>query len=688
MIDSLRKYRITALAIVLFEAVVSAIALVFYYFDLYGFQSLRYSLMFLAGGLGLFLIIDCLLFFFALSHLAKVRTRSDFTAASLIGSDLQEAYDFGQVGIIIVDEDNVVLWSSSLFHERQIDLIDTEVFSSIPDLRPLVNGPSTKSVKVELGGAIYSACFLSDPRMFILKDITEVEQALAYNRDQTLVIGIISIDNFNDSVGDTDETADAINEIRSLITTYFRNNGAVLRRVRSSSYFCITNAAHLRKMEEDGFKILDEVREKVKGDVNRLTLSCGFAYDMPDIIRLNDMAATALDIAMSRGGDQVIVSQFGHEFRFFGGKTVAQEATSKVKYRAIADSLVSLIKSSSNVLVMGHEEADMDAIGSCLGIKAIVDWVNANSKEKKIKCQILYNQKRFETKARLAFCSSYSKEEFNKMTIAPEAALKECKATTLVVVVDVSDPERTLNPKLLEQSNKVVVIDHHRRSQKFIEHPVLSQIEPSASSASELIAMLIRYATANPKIDLPSASATIMLSGIFLDSNYFKSKATGAMTFEASEVLKDYGADNARADEFLKDGLEEFNLTTRILASAVTLTTGVIWCALDEKDIVQRASLAKAANQIMQIKDVHACFVAGKIDSQSISLSGRSDGTINVQLLSEKLGGGGHFQMSGCKFPNDVCPAKTIHEVKIALQGVLDEHLVSATTSEGLQSEK
>ena len=689
MLESIRKYRIVAAILVLFEAVITGTALIFYYFNFYGFQEIPHSLIYLVAGLSFFLVVDCLFFFFSLVHLGHTRIQNDISTASLIGADLQEAYDFGEVGLVIVDDDNVVLWTSNLFHDRQLDLIDAEIFNVIPGLSPLVNGPSTKTVKVELGGAVYNVSFLSDPRIFIFKDITDIEQAISYNRDQTLVIGIISIDNFNDAAGDTDETADKINDIRNEITSYFRSYGTVLRRVRSSTYFCVSNAANLRRMEENGFAILETIREKVKGDINRLTLSCGFAYDMPDPLRLNDMAASALDVAMSRGGDQVIVSQFGHELRFFGGKTVSQEATSKVKYRAIADSLISLIKGASNVIVMGHEEADMDAIGSCLGIKAMVDWINENSQEKKIKCQIVYSQTHFETKARLAFCGSYTKAEFEKMIVTPDGALKECKASTLVIVVDVSDPSRTLSPKLIEQSNKVVVIDHHRRGQKFIEHPVLSQIEPSASSACELISMLIRYATANPKINLAPSSATIMLSGIFLDSEFFKSKATGSMTFEAAEVLKEYGADNSRAYEFLKDGYEEFSLTTKILSSMKTLKPGIVWCDADEKDgIMQRASLARAANQAMQIKGVNAVFVAGKIDSQTISLSCRSDGTVNVQLLTEKLGGGGHFQMAGCQFPNHMYHVKTIPEVLAALNEVLEEYLDTARTSEGLENHK
>lgn len=674
MIEAIRKYRVATLVLLVFEICASAVALIFYYFDIYGFQGIEHSFIYILAVLAVFLVVDCLLLFFALARLNKLRSKDDFNAATLIGPEFQEAYEFGQVGIIIVDEDNVVLWTNGFLQGRQIDLVGTELIHSAPELVPLTASPSTSKRHIEFGEKIYDTCYLSGSRMFILRDISEYEEVLAYNRDQALALGIVSIDNLNEVSGETDETADVVNDVRSELISYFRSYGVVLRRIRNDSYFCVANAAAIRKMEAEGFSVLEKVRALVVDQPTKLTLSCGFAYDIPDTAKLNDMAGNALDVALSRGGDQVVVSQFGAGLRFFGGKSVAQEATSKVKIRSTADSIVSLVRDSTDVFIMGHADADMDAIGSCLGIKAMADWAGEGKK----RVRIVYSPKLFEQKARLAFCGSFSKEEFDKMTISPEAAVREMKSTSLLIVVDVSNPDMTISPRLLEKSNKTIVIDHHRRGEKYIDHYVLSHVDPSASSASELIAILLRYATANPPIPLPASYATVMLAGIFLDSNYFKSKATGARTFEAAEILKDHGADNARADDFLKDGFEEFELTTKIVSSIQTLETGAVYCAAEERQLLPRSTLAKVANQAMQIKSINAVFVIGRTAPDKVNISCRSDGTVNVQLIAEKLGGGGHFQMAAASFPNDICKAQTVQGVVDALKGIVEQYWDSA----------
>lgn len=311
----------------------------------------------------------------------------------------------------------------------------------------------------------------------------------------------------------------------------------------------------------------------------------------------------------------------------------------------------------------------MDALGSCLGIMAICDWCGKNSK-------VVYNAKLAEKKCKMAFQNSFSKDAFDKMTISPEDAVGQVKDSTLVVVVDVSVPEMVMAPKLLDRAAKVICIDHHRRNDKFIEHPVLAYIEPSASSASELVTEMIRYATANPRIELKPTFATLMLSGIFLDSNYFKSKSTGMRTFEAAEILKEYGADNSVADDFLKDEFEEYSLITKIISTMQTPHYGIVYCVSDEKDIVERSTLAKVANQVMQLKDINACFVIGKTDEKNIRLSARSDGSINVQLLCEKMGGGGHYTMAAALFPG-----QNSANVVNTLLTTLDEYLDSARNS-------
>jgi c-di-AMP phosphodiesterase-like protein len=641
----------------------------FYYFDWFSFRDTDYIVAYVCIAFTAITLADGLFYWFSLMHINKLRQKNDVEAARLVGSDVQQAYDFGQIGLVVVDENNTIMWANSLFQDRQIDLIDTQVFDWLPSLKDLVNAPVNKIVKVEVKGRQYEVKYLSEPRLFIFKDVTEYENVVNYSKEQAVVLGIIQIDNLKDSVSDTDESADVVNKVRTIITDYCRDYGVLLRHVRNDTYFGVCNYASLAKLEEDHFSLLEKVRATGVKEDNPLTLSIGFAHDFPDVSKLNDMAMNALDVALSRGGDQAVVSQYGAELRFFGGKTAAVETTSKVRVRSVSDSIISLIKSSSNVFVMGHIDMDMDSLGSAMGIVSLCDYCQKPSK-------VVYNPKLAEKKARMAFQNSFSKDAYEKMVISPEDAVSELKDSTLVVVVDISVPDMVMAPKLLEKAAKVIVIDHHRRSDKFIEHPVLAYIEPSASSASELIAEMIRYATANPRIELKPTLATLMLSGIFLDSNYFKSKSTGMRTFEAAEILKEYGADNSVADDFLKDEFEEYSLITKIISTMQTPHYGIVYCVSDDKDIVERSTLAKVANQVMQLKDINACFVIGKTDEKNIRLSARSDGTINVQLLCEKMGGGGHFTMAAALFPG-----QTTDQVVNTLTQTLDEYLDSARNS-------
>ena len=429
-------------------------------------------------------------------------------------------------------------------------------------------------------------------------------------------------------------------------------------------------------MLEDRFSIIDKVRnEAIKGEIP-LTLSIGLAHDFPDVIKLNDMANEALDIAMSRGGDQVVVSAYGQEMQFYGGKSEAQEKRNRVKTRVLADSLISLINSSERVLIMGHTNMDMDSFGACLGVKAICTRLKKYSR-------IVVDLKNVEFKTRSAMISTFGKEELEKLIVNSRYAEDLLSGNTLLIILDVHIPNMVMAPKLLERAAKIVVIDHHRRAEEYIDSPVFNHIDPAASSTCELIAEFIRFSSINPKIELPSTYATIMLSGIFLDSAYFKSRNAGIRTFEAATILKEFGADNSLADDFLKDDYEEHKEVTEIIANLETPSYGVVIAMGDSERLYDHATIAKAANTCLTFKGVHAAFVVGKVSPRETRISARSDGSINVSLLVEKLGGGGHFT-SAAAMINSV----DFKEIKSTILGVLESSLKEASAQSNKQGEE
>ena len=629
---------------------------VFYFNDFLDFQK-NVTPFAIALASVIILVVNCLFIWIVILILSSLRQKTDLRAAEVIGGDIQEAYNFAMIGLAITDDMNVVLWTNDLFKSRHIEIMDMDIIAWQPELSALREANnSDQPVKIIVNSRTYAVKLLPEAGLWIFKDITDYEQIFNYSKEQAPVVGILAIDNYDDVVRGDDDFNDVVTKVKNDIFGYAKDYGILLRRLKDDSYSMLCNYASFERMLEDKFSIIDKVRgESSRGEIP-LTLSIGLAHDFPDVNKLNDLANDALDIAMSRGGDQVVVSAYGQEMKFYGGKSEAQEKRNRVKTRVLADSLISLINASERVIIMGHAMMDMDAFGACLGMKAICNRLKKDAR-------IVVDLKNTEAKTRSALNSSFGKDELEKLIVNSKDAEALVNGNTLLVVVDVHIPSMVMAPKLVDMAAKIVVIDHHRRAEEYIDSPVFNHIDPAASSTCELISEFIRFSSINPRIELPSTYATIMLSGIFLDSAYFKSRNTGIRTFEAATILKEYGADNSLADDFLKDGYEEHKEVADITANLETPFYGVVIAQANPERLYDHATIAKAANLCLTYKGVHAAFVIGKISPREIRLSARSDGTINVSLLCEKLGGGGHFTSAAALFNGN--------DLKIAKQKIL-----------------
>ncbi len=649
---TIKRIKTISFIIILLEILAGAVFSVVYFNNYFHVQNIVTPYIITLASIAV-LVVNCLLIWIIILILSSLRQKTDLRAAEVIGSDVQEAYNFAMIGLAITDDKNVVLWTNDLFKSRHIEIMDTDIIAWQPELAALREANSSEQgVKIVVNSRTYAVKLLSEAGLWIFKDVTDYEQIFNYSKEQAPVVGILAIDNYDDVVRGDDDFNDVVTKVKNDIFGYAKDYGILLRRIKDDSYLMLCNFSSFSKMLEDKFSIIDKVRaESILGDIP-LTLSIGIAHDFPDVNKLNDLAIEALDIAMSRGGDQVVVSAYGQEMKFYGGKSEAQEKRNRVKTRVLADSLISLINASQRVLIMGHAMMDMDALGACLGMKAICNRL-------KIESHIVVDLKNTEAKTRSALTQSFSKDELEKLVVNSKDAETMIDGNTLLIVLDVHIPSMVMAPKLVDRAAKIVVIDHHRRAEEYIDSPVFNHIDPAASSTCELISEFIRFSSINPRIELPSTYATIMLSGIFLDSSYFKSRSTGIRTFEAATILKEYGADNSLADDFLKDGYEEHKEITEITANLETPFYGVVIATADQDRLYDHATIAKAANLCLTYKGVHAAFVLGKISPREIRLSARSDGTINVSLLCEKLNGGGHFTSAAALFnDNDVRRAK------------------------------
>ena len=614
-----------------------------YFSNAFDFQEKVKTEYVIFGALGL-VSIDAIFVLISTFIIASLRYQTELKAADVIGDDVQEAYNFAMIGLAITDDTDHVIWTNDLFKERHFDIIDMSIFEWQPELKELKDRNNEDAVaKLKINNRNFDVKFLSEAGLWIFKDTTDYESAYAYSKAQAPVVGILSIDNYDEVTKGDEDYNDTITRVKNIIFSYAKDYGILLRKFKDSSYSMFCSFENFERMKLDKFSLIDKVREVSQGEDIPITLSIGLARDFPDVVKLNELASASLSIAMSRGGDQVVVSVYGGEMEFYGGKTEAQEKRNRVRVRVLADSLINLIKNAPNVLIMGHTNMDMDALGSCLGIKAICDRVEVPAK-------LVVDFKATERKTKAAITTSFTKEEIEKLVVSSKEATSLVQPSTLIVVVDVHIPNMVMAPNLLEKSNNIVVIDHHRRAEEYIESPVFDYIDSSASSASEIITEFIKFASISPRIEIPPIFATIMLAGIFLDSEFYKSNNTGIRTFESSTILKEYGANNSVADDLLKDDYEEYIEVNGIVQNMKTAEYGVVYAIADFEREYDSATIAKAANTCLEMKGIHASFIIGKTSSREIKISARSDGLINVSLLCEKMGGGGHFTSAAVTF--------------------------------------
>ncbi len=634
----------------------------------------EYHLELLIGVMASFIVIDVLLFWSMLTNISKSKYKTDLRALDIVGEDIQEAYIFGKIGLIVTDENSNIIWVNDQFAALESTIMDINIFEwreELKALKDLDGGQLTENhtIRVEIEGKLYEVKLLKEANLFIFKDITEYNAVVRYSKEHAPVIGIISIDNFSDfeSMAVDRDGNDIIFNINQMITDYARKFNLLIKKIKNDSYFVVCDQKAYEQLIKDRFSIMNKVKKQSFADAI-VTLSIGFSNGFDDVVKLSEMASDALDVALSRGGDQAVLSPYGGNFTFIGGSSEAKTNKSRVKARFLSSSLASLIQSAKNIVIMGHIDADLDAIGSALGLYAF-------AKMFKNDVHIVYDEKLVETKTKKAFKDLFTKEEMQEMTYTVKQANYHIGNNSLLILTDVHRPSIVMASSVLDKAERVAIIDHHRRGEEYVDiPPVFFQIEPSASSASELVTEIIKY---SPKhVDMDERKATFMLAGILLDTNYYRQK-TGATTYDASLVLKDYGADNSKADYFLKEEYEEYALKNKILSNSITPSYGVIIAMAEQNDIISKTMLAIVASEAIQIKGINACFVIGRTSVKETAISARSDGTINVQMLMEKLNGGGHFTAAAAQFTD-----QSINEVCNLLQNNLEMYLNDARTQQ------
>ncbi|MFL0197934.1 DHH family phosphoesterase [Clostridium sp. WILCCON 0269] len=449
------------------------------------------------------------------------------------------------------------------------------------------------------------------------------------------VIMLMEVDNFDDVVKamDEDDRPLIIAEIERTINIYAQSLNAMIRKYESNKYiFCIQNK-YIEKEMEKKFEILDTVREINMGNKLAVTLSIGIGRGGVTPMENEKYAVSAKELALGRGGDQAVVKS-GDKLLFYGGKAKEVEKRTKVKARVVAQALVDIMNDSSNIFIMGHTKLDIDCLGAAVGIHGVVDLLGK-------KCFIILNNPNESTK--LILDKIKKEKEYSNAFINVRDCEDKMDENSLLIIVDVHSEGYVESMQLVKKFDRIVIIDHHRRTTDFIKGSLLSYIEPYASSTSELVTEMLPYMIEKPTIKTIEAEA--LLAGICIDTKNFYFK-TGVRTFEAASFLRRLGADTIEIKKFFSYDLETYLKRAEIIRSASIYNNIAIAVCPEQINSILLA--AQAADELLNITGIQASFVFVKIKDE-IFISGRSLGDINVQIILEALGGGGHITMAGAK---------------------------------------
>lgn len=593
-----------------------------------------------------------------------------------VNSAAKNSLIYSPIPLIIVETDGNIIWRSTKFVS---EFANVDINNYINELLENINTEIAtredkkdksivKTLKVEnkeykvLGEFVKSGNNDKkkwDKYMMILYFLDETENIKLkkeYN-DSKSCVGIIMIDNYEESIQqiEIDNRPQIIAEIEKKIYEWANEADGVIVKSDRDRFVYLFEQRYLEKIKESKFAILDTIKDiNIEGRA-QLTLSIAISNEGETDKEKYQSALSTMDVVLGRGGDQAAIRENG-KYQFFGGRVEEVEKRTKVKARIVAHALEELILENEQVLIMGHVNPDIDALGSAIGMYRLATnlgkeaYIVANTNT-----MALENVKK----------SLDEEDEFKNVIINKDIAEEKITSKTLLIIVDTHKSNYVEAPNLLDKTNQIAIIDHHRRSPDFISKSILTFHEVYASSAAELVTELLQYTQAPTK--LSKIEAETLYAGIMMDTKNFTFK-TGVRTFEAAAYLRKYGVDIIKVKKWFQSDLETYNKITEIIKTTEIIkdTIGIATYEREDKDA--NVICAKSADELLSIGNITASFVLGN-DGEKITVSGRSIGDINVQLILEKMGGGGHITLAGAQIEG-----KTIEEVKADLVEEINEY--------------
>lgn len=548
------------------------------------------------------------------------------------------------LSVVIVDDKNKIVWFnnefSKSFEEEAVYGSSIDVITKLSFEKLL----TADGYEIKYKNCYYKV-YATVPKeedakeiyIIYFRNITQLRTLEIEKRMSQPVVMVFIIDSYDElfSGSAESETANITVHIDKLLEDFISGTSGILRKYSKERFWAVVEERYVKTMIEEKMKILDQVREIQVNDRMNVTLSIGIGRTGKTLVESEEFARQALDMALGRGGDQAAIKT-ENGFEFYGGVSKGIERHTKVKTRIIANSLIEAIEASDDVYIMGHRNSDLDSVGSSVGLASAIRRLG--------KTAFAVIDKN--TTLSLKLYERVNEKEKSGLFISPIQAREQFGENSLLIVVDTHNPKIVDEPALLEMAKKIVVIDHHRKMVNFIDNATIFHHEPYASSASEMVTELLQYFGDAGKI--PSVHAEALLAGITLDTKNFTLR-TGVRTFEAAAFLRKLGADTVNVKSLFTNSIQSYKQKTELVSSAGIYKNCAIASAekiLDDMRIVA----PQAADELLGVSGVDASFVLFRIGNDEISVSCRSLGAINVQLIAEELGGGGHQTMAGAQF--------------------------------------
>ena len=546
--------------------------------------------------------------------------------------------------LALIREDGKLIWNNDLFNELKSSSGNNEnnilsIARGI-DLEIILKHDDNMHQRLKINGKLYDVYATlveyKDKEFTYLLSFNDITKFIDYQRTQEGVM-LVEVDNFTEVMENTDESNRPLlaAEIERAINLYSNSLKAFIKKYDTNKYVLSIQDRYIEEEIKNKFKIMQEIAKINKGNTIEVTLSIGVGVGGVSPLENYNNADIAKELALGRGGDQVAVKD-NNDIKFIGGNSKEIEKRTKVKARVIARALGELICESSKVYIVGHKNPDMDCFGSAVGLASVVKQLGK-------KCNIVLQN---DTNPIEYYLNKLKKDpQYDDLFITVEDAKVEIDDYTLVIVVDVHNKSYVADLDLVDRAKRKVIIDHHRRSPDMIEHDTLNYIEVYASSTSEMVTEVIQYMIDKPKLNKTEAEG--LLAGIFMDTKGFSVK-TGVRTFDAASYLKSLGADSTEIKKMFTDELKDYLLIAETIKSADVNNNIAIAIAPKNVDTV---IIAKAADELLNISGISISFVLGEFNNE-IYISGRSLGDINIQVVLEAMGGGGHMNIAGTKIVN------------------------------------